>query len=92
MHLGLDEGAGVNDLDIFGLVHHHSLVVLVLPLHLHKVGHLVLVCLLDSVHPLVWVVFDQLYRQMSFDIISQMFCNIFHFITCICHVWLSIFS
>ena len=70
MHLGLDKGAGVNDLDIFGLVHHHSLVVLVLPLHLHKVGHLVLVCLLDSVHPLVWVVFDQLYRQMSFDIIS----------------------
>ena len=65
IHLGLDEGAGVDDLDILGLVHHHSLVVLLpLPLlHLHQVGHpsrKVLVCFSDFVHPFALVIAEQL--------------------------------
>ena len=65
LHVGLDEGAGVDDLDILGLVDHHSLLIVVLlpPLHLQQVGDPSLkwfVCFSNLVHPFALLVSKQL--------------------------------
>jgi len=65
LHVGLDEGAGVDDLDILRLVDHHSLLIVILlpPLHLQQVGDSSLkwlVCLSNLVHPFALLVSKQL--------------------------------
>ena len=65
LHVGLDEGAGVDDLDILGLVDHHGLLIVVVlsPLHLQQVGDPSLkwfACLSNLVHPFALVVSKQL--------------------------------